>query len=79
VKRNPSQRRAAHRQRDVQKALAEFLGKLPVDVLEEQEIVTKVMSDREGRRLNYQMLLEVRDEVRRIVGERQAYEDEEDK
>jgi hypothetical protein len=74
-RRSPSHRRAAHRQRDMGAALTIFLNRLPVDVLQEDEAVYKVMSEREGRRLDYQLLLEVRDEVRRIVNERLKYEE----
>lgn len=73
-RRNPTQRRAAHRQRDMKAALTVFLNRLPVDVLQEDEAVYKVMSEREGRRLDFALLLEVRDNVRRIVKEREAYE-----
>jgi hypothetical protein len=48
-------------------ALKEFLMRLPEDVLEHQELVAEVMGRHEGKRLNYQLVLQVRDEVRLLV------------
>lgn len=72
-----AKRRAAHRQRDLNKALTAFLMRLPEDVLQEQQIVADVMSVHEGARLTYQFMLQVRDEVRAIVKARQEAEDAE--
>lgn len=47
-----------------QQALRDFLLRLPEDILEHQETVAKVMAEHDGKRLNYQLLLQVRDEVR---------------
>jgi hypothetical protein len=72
-----TKRRAAHRQRDLNTALAVFLAKLPENVLQEQQAVVDVMSVHEGARLTYQFMLQVRDEVRAIVDARQEAEDAE--
>lgn len=74
MRRNPSQRRAAHRQRDIKTALHDFLMRLPEDVLQEQQIVADIMSIHEGARLDYPLMLQVRDEVRAIVQARQDAE-----
>jgi hypothetical protein len=41
--------------------------RLPEDVLEHQELVVEVMAQHEGKRLSYQLVLQVRDEVRLLT------------
>jgi len=45
-------------------ALHDWLMRLPEDVLEHQDLVAEIMGKHDGKRLNYQLLLQVRDEVR---------------
>ena len=75
ARQSPGKRRAAHRQRDLNRALTAFLMKLPEDVLQEQQLVADVMSVHEGARLTYQFALQVRDEVRATVKARDEVED----
>jgi hypothetical protein len=49
------------------KALHDWLMRLPTDVLEHHDLVVDAMSRHDGKRLTYQLLLQVRDEVRSRV------------
>lgn len=75
MRRSHKRWRHQHARKTQAEALRAFLLKLPVDVLEEGEIVTKVMEDHEGARLTYQLSLQVRDEVRHIINAKRVFEE----
>lgn len=75
MRRSHKRWREQHARKTQAEGLSAFLTKLPEDVLQEQAIVVKVMEGHEHKHLNYQLSLQVRDEVRRIVNERLKYEE----
>lgn len=63
MRKNPQQRRTRARQQCQAQALKAFLMRLPVDLLEDQQRVVDIMSSHAGKHLDYQLLLQVRDEL----------------
>lgn len=59
-----NKKRRAQCQANQARALHDWLMRLPEDVLEHQELVAEIMGKHDGKRLTYQLLLQVRDEVR---------------
>ena len=62
--RRANEKRRGQCQTNQHQALHDWLRRLPADVLEHQELVVDIMGRHDGKRLTYQLLLQVRDEVR---------------
>lgn len=67
MRKNPQQRRTRARQQCQTAALKAFLMRLPVDLLEDKQRVVDIMSRHTGKHLDYQLLLQVRDELQRTA------------